>query len=103
MKQHAIVYKLVDEHILDEQGIAKLEILHVEPKGETFSLEEMQEQVGGYIEVLEWRTIDNKIHVIIGDEEGRIKNRPINFGYLWSYGKEFRGTLMAIPERLWEK
>lgn len=103
MKDHAIVYKLIDEDKLDKDGIAMLKIIHVKPKDEEFSLEEMQEQIGGYIEVLEWRTMDNELHVIIGDEDGKIKNRPINFGYLWNYGSEFRGTLMAIPERLWNK
>jgi len=46
----------------------------VEPKGDTFSLEELQKYVEGYVEIVTLK--DNKLLAV--NEEGRLKNLPVN-------------------------
>jgi hypothetical protein len=46
----------------------------VKPKGDFWTLEELQGLVGGYIEVL--RTIDNRIMVV--NEMGKLMELPLN-------------------------
>jgi len=103
----AILYKL-DKDNIDSQGIAKLSIIHLEPKnGKIYTLEEMQEAVEGYIEIAGYISIDNKNYIIIVDEEGLIKNLPVNHGFWWSYGdkngkNKFVGNVLLVPERMLE-
>lgn len=53
------------------------DIQEVSPKnGSDFSLEELQEIVGGYIEVVYFHDGTNRIMIV--DEEGKLKNYPIN-------------------------
>ena len=58
------------------------EVIH--PAGATWSLEELQTLVGGYIEIA--RTHDGRWMVI--DEEGKLKDKPINpvATILYQYG-----------------
>lgn len=106
-KTTAILYKL-DKDTIDAQGIAKLTIEHLEPKnGKTYELKEMQEAVGGYIEIAGSISIDNKNYIIVVDEEGLIKNLPVNHGFWWSYGdkngkNKYVGNVLLIPEGMLE-
>lgn len=47
----------------------------VKPKGETFSLEELQKFVGGYIEIIH---VANGELCMVVNEEGKILGLPIN-------------------------
>ena len=47
----------------------------VKPKGKTFSLEELQKFVGGYIEIL--HLADDKLCMVC-NEEGKINHLPMN-------------------------
>ncbi|MDT3388898.1 MAG: DUF3846 domain-containing protein [Bacteroidota bacterium] len=47
----------------------------VKPKGETFSLEELQKFVGGYIEIV--YLADGKLCMVV-NEEGKINHLPMN-------------------------
>lgn len=47
----------------------------VKPKGKTFSLEELQKFVGGYIEIV--YLADGKLCMVV-NEEGKINHLPIN-------------------------
>lgn len=50
------------------------EVIDVSPdKGKTFSLERLQELVGGYIEILPYRG-----WLFVCDEEGKLKGKPLN-------------------------
>lgn len=106
-KTTAILYKL-DKETIDEQGIAKLSIKHLEPKnGKMYELEEMQEAVEGYIEIAGSISIDNKYYIIVVNEEGLIKNLPINHGFWWAHGDKngkhkYVGNILLIPEGMLE-
>lgn len=105
----AILYELNEKEI-DENGIAKLTIKHLEPENQkTFSLKEMQKAVGGYIEIAGNISIDDRIYIIVVDEEGKLKNKPTNFGFWWNYGStlqprkhKYVGNVLLIPERTME-
>jgi hypothetical protein len=47
----------------------------VEPEGETWTLDELQELVGGYIELL---GVPSKDRVLVVNEDGRLKGLPLN-------------------------
>ena len=47
----------------------------VEPEGETWTLDELQELVGGYIELL---GVPSKDRVLVVNEDGRLKGLPFN-------------------------
>ena len=50
------------------------ELKPYEPASETYTLEELQAAVGGYIQLI---TLANNYRMVI-DEEGKIKSKPIN-------------------------
>lgn len=55
----------------------------VEPKkGKSFTLKELQTFVGGYIEIL---GLDDDF-VFVVDEEGKLKEKPVNIGATWLTG-----------------
>lgn len=103
-KTTAILYKIDPNDIRD--GIANLEIVHLEPKnGKTYELEELQQAVGGYIEIAGNLEKDGRLYDIIVDEEGLMKNLPINHGFWWGYGdlnqpdkNKFVGNVLLVPE-----
>lgn len=101
-RDYVTVFKLIDEKYDDPSAITNIEIIHFKPKDKKISLKEMQELVGGYIEMGQTMTIDNQPHTIFVDEEGIPKGRPINHGFYWSYGTEYRGTVICVPEELLE-
>jgi hypothetical protein len=50
---------------------------HIAPaNGTNFSLEELQQAVGGYIEIV--RVIKTDDYIMVIDEEGKLKNKPVN-------------------------
>lgn len=68
----------------------------VEPKnGKDFSLEEMQEMVGGYIEICE--THDPEFILVI-NEDGKMQGLPINAGATGMYKYAFtkQGQLVDV-------
>jgi hypothetical protein len=106
-KTTAILYKL-DKSIIDKQGIANLSIEHLEPEnGKTYELDEMQKAVEGYIEIAGTISIDNKNYTIVVNEEGLIKDLPINHGFWWAHGNKegkhkYVGNVLLIPEEMLE-
>jgi hypothetical protein len=107
-KTTAILYKIDKNDI--KNGIANLEIVHLEPEnGKKFELKEVQKAVGGYIEQAGYVTIENRIYMILVDEEGKLKNLPVNHGFWWNYGtplqpekNKFVGNVLLIPEGKFE-
>ena len=79
-----------------EDGKAEI----ISPKGEYFTLEELQHLVGGYIEIYPARYLD---HLIVCDEEGLIKKRKLNvpFKALTTIG--LVGNVLLCPERIFEE
>lgn len=68
----AILYKVEDK---DLNGIVPQVICNISPKnGHHFSLEELHEMIGGYIEIVH---IGNGVIVVV-DEEGILKERVYN-------------------------
>ena len=47
----------------------------IEPEGKTWTLKELQEYVGGYIELL---SLPIKGRVLVTNEEGKLKGLPFN-------------------------
>lgn len=74
-------------HKIIECGIGFIEdTIDVEPKnGADFSLEELQEFVGGYIEIID--LFDGTLMVI--NEEGKLKDLPFNIPATLIYSKKY--------------
>lgn len=53
--------------------------------GNKFSLARLQELVGGYIEAVPV----GKGHYVICDEEGKLKNKPLNIPATVMFGRDF--------------
>lgn len=72
----------------------------IHPAGATWTLEELQTLVGGYIQVL--RTHDARWMVI--DEEGKNKSKPLNplATILYQYGREdpIVGVAVVVDTKL---
>lgn len=71
--------------------------------GKSFTLREVQTLIGGYIEIV--HTKDGKLLVV--DEEGKLKNKPINHVATTFYRYAFHDTivgeaLIGTPEELGE-
>ena len=72
----------------------------VEPKnGMYFSLKEMQEIVGGYIEICEVnddikKDIDEPVMMVI-DEEGKLKSKPVNWSATAIYKYSMAGGVLV--------
>ena len=71
-----------------------------EPEGEdgTFSLKQLQEAVGGYIEVVHSSLDVAKGRVILADEEGLLKQLPINIAGTVMCGRPVVGNIVVIDE-----
>lgn len=74
-----------------------------EPENEdgTFSLKQLQEAVGGYIEVVQSSLDVAKGRVILADEEGLIKQLPINIAGTVMCGRPVVGNIVVIDEECW--
>lgn len=72
------------------------DIIPVKPdNGEYFTLEELKEAVGGYIEYCE--TI-YPVHTMVIDEEGKLKGKEYNpiATELYRYAKDSKGNLLDV-------
>lgn len=74
-------------------------ILFVEPKDKYFTLKELQDAVGGYIEVA--GTFHNRL--VICNEEGLLKDLPINKLFKKMSGSRLAGNVLIVPEEIFEK
>lgn len=77
------------------------EIKQVKPKGKFFTLSELQKLVGGYIEPLPCAKLEKC--VVYGDEEGRLKNKPINVRASRMLGYVVVGDILIVPESLLDR
>lgn len=92
----------------DAQQALKIEtdghITTIKPKDEKFTLEEMQEAVGGYIEVYPKASsiygIDKFVFLV--DEEGYLKHLSHNTLAFELFNLNCVGTLLVIPKRLFD-
>lgn len=63
--------------------------------GKNFTLEELQEMVGGYIEIIR---IPNKPSMrLVVNEDGQIKGLPTNHMATWIFGSEIVGDVLYAP------
>jgi hypothetical protein len=90
--------------ISDEQGFGKIFRLTgavesmPEPAAEgKFSLEQLQEAVGGYIEVVPGHLGEAEGLLMLADEEGLMKGLPINQMASMMAGRVLVGTVVVIP------
>jgi hypothetical protein len=63
----------------------------------TFSLRQLQDAVGGYIEVVS----EAKGKVVLVDEEGLVKGLPINIAGSLICDRPIRGNVVVIDEECW--
>lgn len=95
-----IPYRLFLATITKEENsmlIADANIKLVKPQGKKFILEELQNAVGGYIEVI---SSPFPGYICIVDEEGKLRNKkPNNLAYL-ILGQELVGDILVIPNKL---
>jgi hypothetical protein len=71
----------------------------VYPKGEKWTLEELQAHVGGYIEPL-YRTHCKPGNVMLVDEDGLSKGLPPNNRASLKAGRPIVGTALIVPQEL---
>lgn len=73
------------------------ELKLVKQKGDKFTLKELQDAVGGYIEIV---ASPFPGYICIVDEEGKLRNKkPNNLAYL-ILGQELVGDILVIPNKL---
>lgn len=73
------------------------ELKLVKPERDKFRLKELQDAVGGYIEVV---ASPFPGYICIVDEEGKLRNKkPNNLAYL-ILGQELVGDILVIPNKL---
>ncbi len=66
----------------------------VAPAGETYTLEEMQSLVGGYVEVV---MLWGGSHYMLVNEDGALKGLPVNRLASVLLGVEVRGDVAVVP------
>lgn len=74
-------------------------IAFIKPRGMTFELDELQEQVKGYIEVYPLRIPG---HIVLVNEEGLIHNMGFNHLAERVFGMKAVGPVMICPEAIFE-
>ena len=74
-----------------------------EPANEdgTFSLEQLQAAVGGYIESVHSDTVKLAGKVVLADEEGLLKQLPINAVGSAIVGRLLMGNVVIIDKETW--
>ena len=80
-KPMATVYKTIGE------------IKEIEPKGEHFTLEELQSAVGGYIEL-----VPQSYPMAFCNEDGASKKLPLNFGASARFGGRLLGDVVQLNQ-----
>lgn len=73
----------------------------VYPKGDKWTLEELQALVGGYIEPL-YRTNCLPGNLMLVDEDGLSKGLPVNNRATLKAGRQIVGTALIVPQELME-
>ncbi len=71
----------------------------IKPNGTKFELDELQNQVNGYIEVYPLRIPG---HIVLVNEEGLIKNMDFNYLASRIFGMKAVGPVMICPEGIFE-
>ena len=71
----------------------------IKPKGTTFQLDELQDQIKGYIEVYPFRIPG---HIVLVNEEGLIHNMEFNTLANRVFGIQAVGPVMICPEAIFE-
>lgn len=71
---------------------------HTPHDGVQFSLEELQGFVGGHVEIV----ASDGSNYVLGDEEGRLKGKPINSIISWACGKTLVGDCVVIKKEFFE-
>lgn len=71
----------------------------IKPKNEKFTLKELQTVVGGYIELA---PVKFGNYFIVLDEEGRLKGKKQNFGFIAFELWGFVGKVLICPEDIFE-
>lgn len=80
--------------------ITPREIKAVKPKGRYFELKELQDLVGGYIELAQ-RAVDGFITIV--NEEGLIKGLELNEVFLKMFdGSKYVGNVLLVPDDIFE-
>ncbi len=74
-------------------------IAFIKPRGTAFVLDELQEQVKGYIEVYPLRIPG---HIVLVNEEGLIQNMEFNNLASRVFGMKAVGPVMICPEAIFE-
>lgn len=72
----------------------------VAPKGKYFTLKELQNLVGGYIELYPARYLDQ---LILCDEEGLLKKRKLNTAFKKLTGVGLLGNVLLCPTSIFEE
>lgn len=68
------------------------------PNGKQWSLKEMQEKVGGYVEMI-FRTSMSQDYVMVANEEGRLHHLPVNQKASEVAGQMIVGDVLIIPRK----
>lgn len=71
----------------------------VKPKGAFFTLGELQNAVGGYIEIAP--ALDRDYMTVV-DEEGLLKGLPLNNLFLKMFDRKIVGNVLVVPRRIFE-
>jgi len=79
-------------------SVIRAEDGRIERKDIEGTLKELQELVGGYIETINWND-----KVIIIDEEGLCKNKPVNKVITNMVGFPIVGDAVVVHYQLWRK
>ncbi|MEW6606269.1 MAG: hypothetical protein AB1414_02280 [bacterium] len=74
-------------------------ITYIKPKGTTFELDELQEQVKGFIEVYPLRIPGQ---IVLVNEEGLLHNMEFNYLASRVFGMKAVGPVMICPEAIFE-
>lgn len=74
------------------------EVTDVFPKGKTWSLKELQEKVGGYIEIIRNTNLPAE-YVMLANEEGYSMNLPLNKKASGVAAQIIVGNALIIPAK----
>lgn len=90
---YAILYKL-------DEDTKMLSVEHIKPKEKTFTIEEMQKAIKGYVEQIMVMAKDNTFYYIFADEDAKLKQKSLNEAFYWNYGIQLFGNILLIPKNL---
>lgn len=68
------------------------------PSGKQWSLKEMQDKVGGYVEII-YRTSLSQNYVMVANEEGRLQGLPVNEKASEVAGQMIVGDVLIVPRK----